>query len=1008
MRAHMENEVSDRILAVQDDRLDGKDYINWTQRMERILRHAKLWTYITGNVPSGAQPSQQWVDRDKKVQDFLFRHLSNELCDHVSSCQTAAAMWTRLRQKFASQQATDQMELKNAWATVKMTAAETLQQHQSRVQKLAKRMSLIGIQVDEHDQVLQFASGLKKDQKHDNIGSNISNTDGPLTWRRVDQQLRYAKIRGVESAADPEQTVLMSVRQPHRQSGDGTAKTTLRCKKCKLRNRTTEVCRKPGRGAYHEGGGSDGGQSSSSGATHQQTRPQTGLQCWSCGEYGHKTMRCLKLAFKPNYAGKQAHVAVAQPDDASDDHSQQANNPGYLGMACAAWASTAMLAGLDQTGCYMDSGATHHICSEQNKFSVLKETAPAPVHTPDGIVHAIGIGKVMLHTISENGVTELTLSEVLHVPNIKANLFSLMRVIDMGLTFTGGDEGIKVSTKAGYVFAIGKRLEGRGLCKLQIKTTSQFKAQPKQMVALKASTETSSLWHQRLGHVNHRTIDYIKQHQVLTGMDAVKADSNDYVGCILGKQHRQSFASLLASHRKHEKLELVHSYLCGPMNVASIGGKKYMLTFIDDKTRRIWTYFLDQKSKVLDCFKPFRAAVQIESGKKLQALRSDRGGEYTSNAFKEYCQRKGIRQELTEGYSPQQNGVAERANRTLVEMARSMLHHHQLPHSLWAEALRTAAYLRNRCPTQSLGVVTPEEAWTGSKPDVSHLRTFGCIGYCHVPDEKRKKLDVNSRACILIGYEKSAGTYRLLDPADNNRLVVTREVPFQEAESGAKLYLKQLSQPTDTEKEYVFKPLLESSEETTSADSEAEAVSNDIASHGLPIQSSHDHSLDEGGGRHAGTASAQSESSAQLQQQEVSDGAAVNSTNAAEEADAAEQVHNAAEPNAASTTTSSTNGGSTHQFAAEGETNNQQPALRRSTREVRTPAYLTENYHVGKLFEIWDGNSCRFEAYVDAGSSQQQECSTVGRGNAGGDLQPPRQQHLGARGAAMKQINSEM
>ena len=116
------------------------------------------------------------------------------------------------------------------------------------------------------------------------------------------------------------------------------------------------------------------------------------------------------------------------------------------------------------------------------------------------------------------------------------------------------------------------------------------------------------------------------------------------------------------------------------------------------------------KSETLQCFQYFKAETEKQTGLSIKGLRHDRGGEYTSNVFKALCLQSGIIQELTEAYSPQQNGVAKRANRTLVEMARSMLYHHLLPLSFWAEAIRTASYIRNRCPTSRLGTVTPEEA----------------------------------------------------------------------------------------------------------------------------------------------------------------------------------------------------------------------------------------------------------------------------------------------------------
>ena len=180
--------------------------------------------------------------------------------------------------------------------------------------------------------------------------------------------------------------------------------------------------------------------------------------------------------------------------------------------------------------------------------------------------------------------------------------------------------------------------------------------------------------------------------------------------------------------------------------------------------------FSSSKIRNSAMFSIFKAETEKQTGLSIKGLRHDRGGEYTSNVFKALCLQSGIIQELTEAYSPQQNGVAERANRTLVEMARSMLYHHHLPLPFWAEAIRTAAYIRNRCPTSRLGTVTPEEAWTGHKPSVSHLRTFGCVGYCHVADVNRRKLEAKSRPCVFTGYEASAGTCSLIDPAANFRL----------------------------------------------------------------------------------------------------------------------------------------------------------------------------------------------------------------------------------------------
>ena len=151
--------------------------------------------------------------------------------------------------------------------------------------------------------------------------------------------------------------------------------------------------------------------------------------------------------------------------------------------------------------------------------------------------------------------------------------------------------------------------------------------------------------------------------------------------------------------------------------------------------------------------------------KRLKVLRSDNGGEYLSSEFRDYLSREGIRHELTIPKTPQQNGVAERMNRTLVESVRSMLIDAHLPHKFWTEALSTAVYtyLRNRSPTKAVEDKTPYEAWSGDRPNVKHLRVFGCIAYAHVPKDERKKLDSKFRKCIFLGYGAEIKGYQLYD-----------------------------------------------------------------------------------------------------------------------------------------------------------------------------------------------------------------------------------------------------
>ena len=190
--------------------------------------------------------------------------------------------------------------------------------------------------------------------------------------------------------------------------------------------------------------------------------------------------------------------------------------------------------------------------------------------------------------------------------------------------------------------------------------------------------------------------------------------------------------------RSTGKLQLIHSDVCGPMSTESIGGKKYFVTFTDDYSRCCLVYFMKHKSEMLEKFNNFEAAI-ASSEERIRKLQTDNGGEYISKEFEAYLKSKRIFHEMSVPHSPEQNGVAERMNRTLVESARSTLSRAGLSNRYWAEAVATAAYIRNCTPTAAFKEdQTPYERWYGKRPNVSHLKVFGCMALAHIPDAQRQ------------------------------------------------------------------------------------------------------------------------------------------------------------------------------------------------------------------------------------------------------------------------------
>ncbi|GAU33536.1 hypothetical protein TSUD_143290 [Trifolium subterraneum] len=288
-----------------------------------------------------------------------------------------------------------------------------------------------------------------------------------------------------------------------------------------------------------------------------------------------------------------------------------------------------------------------------------------------------------------------------------------------------------------------------------------FKTQVKtiEVECLATSTEDkdSDLWHRRYGHLNFKSLSMLNSKNMVLGLPSVIAPVDTCTTCLLGKHPRSSFKSNLPM-RSSEVLNVVHSDICGPIDVLSTA-----------------------KSEAFEVFKRFKTLVEKQSDKSIKVLITDGGGEYTSKEFENYCKDQGIIHEVTTPYTPQHNGLAERRNRSILDMARSMVKQKGLPHRFWGEAVSTAVYILNRSPTKKLIDKVPEEVWSKCKPSVTHFKVFGSLNYKHVPDARRKKLDGKSEPMVFVGYHRT-GAYRLYNPT-SDKIEISRDVKVLENES---------------------------------------------------------------------------------------------------------------------------------------------------------------------------------------------------------------------------------
>ncbi|KAJ9565812.1 LOW QUALITY PROTEIN: hypothetical protein OSB04_001778 [Centaurea solstitialis] len=298
----------------------------------------------------------------------------------------------------------------------------------------------------------------------------------------------------------------------------------------------------------------------------------------------------------------------------------------------------------------------------------------------------------------------------------------------------------------------------------------------------KATKADSWIWHQRLCHQNFKDMNKLVSRGLVSGLPETRLSKDTLCSaCELGKMKRSSHPPKLETNCR-SPLDMIHMDLCGPMRVESLARKKYMLVLVDEFSRFTWLEFLRAKSDAADRIIAFIKRIQVSLNLKVKKLRSDNETEFRNTKLQSFLEDVGISHNFSAVRTPQQNGVVERKNRTLVEAARSMMAHSGVPKSFWAEAIATACYTQNRTLIVKRTGKTAYEMIEKRKPGIKHLRVFGCK--CYILNDRNDlgKFDPKADESIFIGYSPHSKAYRVYNKRSQT-ILESAHVDFSETET---------------------------------------------------------------------------------------------------------------------------------------------------------------------------------------------------------------------------------
>jgi transposase InsO family protein len=629
-----------------EDRLDGaSNFCSWRERIGVVFEEQGVWEFVDNPPATPVDPQQlaQHNKKDAKAKRIILEGVKDHIIPHLSGKKTAKEMWSAIIGLYQGTSEARKLVLRDKLRNIKMAKSESVVSYLTRFTQVKDELAGVGETVPDRDMVSFALLGFPK--SWENFIDAVSGREKLPDWERlwsdcVQEEIRKQTRSGshVKQDVDEENFALA------------------------------------GKGGKPKSKKGSGGAESSSKGHGKPKKDLSKVKCFQCHQLGHYATKCPQRKKGPK---KGQFAASTEIEEFSSRFEED-----FSFIAC-------MASSVTSTTWFIDSGASCHMTGNKNYFSQLTEKdMQFNIELGDnGKYQAQGIGVVKFER--ESG-KPLYLRDVLYVPGLKKNLVSISVLEDLGYeVFFRKRRVLLKPPNSRTTVQIGVR--EKTLYKLQFGAAAALNNKKDNQ----QGRELAELWHRRMGHLHHRALKILGE--IATGLPPCSVDSHEVCkGCTLGKYAKTSYPS--RDDRAKGILELIHSDVCGPFSSPSLRGFRYYVIFIDDHSRKTWIFFMKNKDEVLSRFVEFKALVENQTSKKIKALRSDNGGEYISNAFRDLCAKEGIKRELTTPHNPQQNGVVERKNRNIVGVAKAMLHDQGLPMFLWAEACNTTVFLQNRSP----------------------------------------------------------------------------------------------------------------------------------------------------------------------------------------------------------------------------------------------------------------------------------------------------------------------